>query len=104
MFAVIETGGKQLRVQIGDLVRVESLDADVGSEVVFDQVLMVGEGEGARIGTPAVDGATVRGSVVEQGRGKKVLIYTYKKRKNSARKTQGHRQSFTAVKIDAIDA
>ena len=104
MFAVIQTGGKQLRVQIGDLVRVESLDADVGSEVIFDHVLMVGEGEGARVGTPAVDGATVRGSVVEQGLGKKIRIYTYKRRKNSNRRRMGHRQAFTAVKIESIDA
>jgi len=104
MFAVIETGGKQVRVQVGDLVRVETLEGDVGSEVVFDRVLMVGEGEGARIGSPSVDGATVRGSIVEQGRAKKILIYTYKRRKNSNRRRMGHRQNYTAVQIQSIDA
>jgi len=104
MFAVIETGGKQVRVQVGDLVRVETLEGDVGSEVVFDRVLMVGEGEGAKIGSPSVGGATVRGSIVEQGRAKKILIYTYKRRKNSNRRRMGHRQNYTAIKIQSIDA
>ncbi len=104
MFAVIETGGKQVRVQVGDLVRVESLDGDVGSKVVFDRVLMVGEGDGAKVGSPAVDGAKVSGSIVEQGRAKKIHIYTYKPRSNSNRRRMGHRQNYTAVKIESIDA
>ena len=104
MFAVIETGGKQVRVQVGDLVRVETLDGDVGSEIVFDRVLMVGEGEGARVGSPAVDGATVRASIVEQGRAKKIRIFTYKPRKNSNRRRMGHRQNYTALEIKSIDA
>ena len=104
MFAVIETGGKQKRVQVGDLVRVETLEGDVGSEIVFDRVLMVGEGEGARVGSPAIDGATVRASIVEHGRSKKIHIYTYKPRQNSNRKRMGHRQNYTAVKIQSIDA
>ncbi len=104
MFAVIETGGKQMRVQVGDLVRVETLAGDVGSEIVFDRVLMVGEGEDAQIGSPAVDGAKVLASIVEQGREKKILIYTYKRRKNSNRRRMGHRQNYTAVKIQSIDA
>ncbi|MEE8412759.1 MAG: 50S ribosomal protein L21 [Acidobacteriota bacterium] len=103
MFAVIETGGKQLRVHVGDLVRVETLDGDVGSKIVFDHVLMVGEGESAQVGSPAVDGATVRGSIVEQGRAKKIRIYTYKRRKNSNRRRMGHRQNYTAIKIESID-
>jgi len=104
MFAVIETGGKQMRVKVGDLVRVETLDGDVGSEIVFDRVLMVGEGEDAQVGSPAVDGATVRASIVEQGRAKKIRIYTYKPRKNSNRRRMGHRQNYTALKIQSIDA
>jgi len=104
MFAVIETGGKQMRVQVGDLVRVETLDGEVGSEIVFDRVLMIGEGEGAQIGSPAVDGAKVLASIVEQGRAKKIRIYTYKRRKNSNRRRMGHRQNYTAVKIKSIDA
>jgi large subunit ribosomal protein L21 len=103
MVAVIETGGKQLRVKVGDLVQVESLDGDVGSKVVFDRVLMVGEGDSARVGAPVVEKAKVRGSIVEQGRGPKVVIYTYKPRQNSNRRRMGHRQNYTAVKIEAID-
>ena len=104
MYAVIETGGKQHRVQVGEVVRVESLPAAAGEHVVFDRVLLVGEGDAVRVGTPAVVGASVRGTVVEQGRAKKILIYTFKKRKNANRKRRGHRQDFTAVKIDAIEA
>ena len=103
MYAVIKTGGKQLRVQIGDVVRVESLASEVGSSVVFDQVLMLG-GEESKLGAPTIDGAQVRGTVIAQGRGDKIIVYTYKKRQNSNRKTRGHRQNFTAVKIDAIEA
>ena len=104
MFAVIETGGKQMRVKVGDLVRVETLDGEVGSEIVFDRVLMVGEGEAAQVGSPAVDGAKVHASIVEHGREKKILIYTYKRRKNSNRRRMGHRQNYTAIKIQSIDA
>lgn len=104
MYAVIDTGGQQLRVAVGDVVRVARLKEDVGGPVVFDRVLMVGAGEDVRLGAPTVDGATVRGTVVAQDRDSKILVYTYKRRKNSARKRRGHRQAFTAVKIEAIDA
>ncbi len=104
MIAVIETGGKQHRVQVGDVVRVESLHAEAGVPVVFDRVLLVGEGDTARVGTPTVEGARVTGTVVANGRGVKVIGYLFKHRKNSNRKRWGHRQSFTAVKIDAIEA
>ena len=104
MYAVIETGGKQVRVQIGEVVRVERVEGDVGAPVVFDKVLMVGGGDEARVGRPRLDGAQVKGSIVEQGRGKKILVYTYKRRLNSNQKRQGHRQDFTAVKIESIDA
>jgi large subunit ribosomal protein L21 len=102
MYAVIDTGGQQLRVAVGDVVHVARRDAEVGGSVVFDRVLMVG-GDEPRVGTPTVDGAQVRGTVVEHDRDPKVVIYTYKRRKNSARKTQGHRQSYTSVKIEAIE-
>ncbi len=103
MYAVIESGGKQHRVQVGEVVRVDLLNAEIGAEVVFDRVLMVG-GEGdARVGSPILDGAHVKGSVVENGRAKKVLTFLYKRRQNSNRKRAGHRQHFTAVKIDAIE-
>ena len=103
MYAVIETGGKQVRVQVGDVVRVETLGGEVGTEVVFDRVLMVGGDKQADIGSPTIDQAKVRGSIVKHGRGTKVLIYTYKRRKNSNRRRMGHRQDYTAVKIEAID-
>jgi large subunit ribosomal protein L21 len=104
MFAVIETGGKQVRVQVGEVVRVERVAGEVGSAVVFDRVLMVGDGDAAQVGRPCVDGAQVKASIVEQGRGKKILVYTFKRRLNSNQKRRGHRQDYTAVKIESIDA
>lgn len=104
MYAVIESGGKQHRVRVGDVVRVESLPVQAGDTVAFDHVLMVGTGDGSRIGTPTVAGAKVTGTVVELGRGAKVIGYLFKHRKNSNRKRWGHRQAFTAVKIEAIEA
>jgi large subunit ribosomal protein L21 len=104
MYAVIEAGGKQVRVRVGDVVRVERLQSEVGSAVVFDRVLMLGDGDSVAVGAPAVDGARVRGTVVAQDRAGKVRVYTYKRRKNSNRKTRGHRQDFTAVKIEKIEA
>jgi len=103
MYAVIETGGKQQRVQVGDVVQVESLTGEVGDEIIFDRVLMVG-GDDVKVGAPVVDGARVKGSVVQHGRGPKILIYTYKRRQNSNRRRSGHRQNYTAVKIEAIEA
>jgi large subunit ribosomal protein L21 len=103
MYAVIETGGKQHRVRVGEVVRVESLTASTGEAVVFDRVLALGEGDSLRVGAPLVGGARVRATVVEHDRAKKVLIHTYKKTKNSSRRHQGHRQDYTAVKIDAIE-
>jgi len=104
MYAVIETGGKQLRVQPGEVVRLESIPGEVGSPVVFERVLIVGDGAETKIGRPRVDGAVVKGSIVEQGRSKKVLVYTFKRRSNSNQKRRGHRQDYTAVKIESIDA
>jgi large subunit ribosomal protein L21 len=104
MYAVIETGGKQLRVQVGEIVKVESLPGDVGAPVTFDRVLMVGGDENAKVGKPTLDGALVKGSIVQHGRDRKIVIYTFKRRKNSNRRTLGHRQNYTAVKIESIDA
>ena len=104
MYAVIKTGGKQVRVQVGDVVRVEKLAGEVGASIVFDEVLMLGGDKSAKLGSPVVDGAQVKGTVVAQDRGRKIIVYTYKRRKNSNRKTRGHRQSFTAVKIDKIES
>lgn len=101
MYAVIETGGKQYRVNEGDVIRVEKLTADVGSKIDFERVLMVGEGEQVRIGTPVVDGASVSGTIVEQDRHRKIVVFKMKRRKNYRRK-QGHRQDYTGVRIEEI--
>lgn len=103
MYAVMKSGGKQYRVRSGESVRLEALPAAVGTAVSFDQVLMVGEGESVRIGAPFVDGARVNATVVAQGRGEKLRIFKLRRRKHS-QKTQGHRQSYTEVRIDDIVA
>ncbi|MGD8834160.1 MAG: 50S ribosomal protein L21 [Desulfobacteraceae bacterium] len=103
MYAVVATGGKQYKVQPGEILRIEKLAGEVGSEVAFDQVLMLSDGENVSIGQPVVQGASVRGHIVEQGKSKKIIVFKYKRRKRYRRK-QGHRQPFTAVKIDAIEA
>lgn len=102
MYAVIETGGKQYKVQQGDVVFIEKLDAEAGSTVTFDKVLVVG-GEDFKVGAPYVDGATVTASVAKQGKAKKVIVYKYKSKKGYHKK-QGHRQPYTKVKIEKINA
>ena len=99
--AVIKTGGKQYRVEPGAVIRVEKLNADVGSTISFDEVLLVGQGADAKIGTPYVAGAKVEAEVKKHGRGKKVIVYKFKRRKNYRRKA-GHRQPYTALEIKAI--
>ena len=101
MYAVVKTGGKQYRVQSGESVRVESLPVEVGAAVSFDEVLMVGEGESVRVGTPFVAGAKVNATVVAHGRGEKVRIFKLRRRKHF-QKSQGHRQGYTEVRIDDI--
>ena len=98
--AVIRTGGKQYRVAEGDVVRVERLDGSAGDPIEFGEVLMLG-GEVARFGQPLVDGAKVTGQIVQQGRGPKLIVFKFRRRKRYRRKN-GHRQDFTAVKITAI--
>ena len=100
MYAIIATGGKQYKVSEGDVIKVEKLDAEVGAKVTFDNVLLVG-GDTVKVGTPTVDGAKVEASVVSEGKGKKVIVYKYK-RKTGHHKKNGHRQLFTQVKIDSI--
>lgn len=100
MYAIIETGGKQYRVQQGDVICVEKLGAAVGETVCFDHVLVLGEGEGIQVGTPYV-GTAVEGKVVEEGKGKKVIIFKYKAKKDY-RKKQGHRQPYTMVEITGL--
>ena len=101
MFAVIETGGKQYRVEEGTQVSIEKLDVEVGAEVEFDRVLMVANGESVEIGTPLVEGARVTAKVVEQGRRNKIRVIKFKRRKHYLRRL-GHRQKFTAVQIVGI--
>ncbi|HKP72461.1 MAG TPA: 50S ribosomal protein L21 [Pyrinomonadaceae bacterium] len=99
-YAIIRTGGKQFRVAEGETVRVPSLDKRAGDTVEFD-VLVVGGDNETKVGAPIVDGARVAGTVVEHGRGNKVIVFKFKRRKQYKR-TQGHRQDYTAVKIDSI--
>jgi large subunit ribosomal protein L21 len=103
MYAIMTSGGKQYRVQEGDVLRLEKLDGDVGASVSFDQVLMVSDGEEVQLGRPVLEGATVHAHIVEQDKAKKILVFKYKRRKRY-RKKQGHRQPFTAVRIDKIEA
>lgn len=100
MYAIIETGGKQYKVSVGDKVRVEKLDVKEGDKVTFDKVLAVGDTD-VTIGTPYVAGKTVTATCTNQGKAKKVIVYKYK-RKSGYHKKNGHRQLFTEVKIDSI--
>lgn len=101
MYAVVATGGKQYKVKEGDLLRVEKIDGEIGAEVSFDKVLMFSDGENVKIGQPGVDGAVVKGRIMAQGKQKKIIVFKYKRRKRY-RRTQGHRQQYTAVMIDSI--
>ena len=102
MYAIIATGGKQYKVSEGDIITIEKLGIEAGEKVSFDQVLAV-SGDDLKIGNPTVDGATVDATVVKEGRGKKVIVYKYK-RKTGYHKKNGHRQSYTQVKIEKINA
>lgn len=101
MFAVIKTGGKQYRVVENDVITVEKLAGEAGDQVVFDNVLLVGNGEDTTVGAPIIDGASVAGEIVDQTRGKKLIIFKKKRRKNY-RRTQGHRQYLSTVRITEI--
>ena len=102
MYAIIATGGKQYKVSEGDIITIEKLGVDAGEKVTFDQVLAV-SGDDMKVGNPTVSGATVEASVIKEGRAKKVIVYKYK-RKTGYHKKNGHRQSFTQVKIEKINA
>ena len=102
MYAIIATGGKQYTVSEGDVIKVEKLGVNAGDTVTFDQVLFVNDGA-AKVGDPTVNGASVEASVVKEGRGKKVIVYKYK-RKTGYHKKNGHRQAYTKVKIEKINA
>jgi len=102
MYAVIKTGGKQYRVAPGEKIKIEQIPADVGSQIVLDQVLMVAEGESVKVGNPLVDGAKVSATVLAHGRGQKLRIFKMRRRKHY-QKTQGHRQNYTEIRVDAIN-
>jgi large subunit ribosomal protein L21 len=103
MYAVIKTGGKQYKVAVGEKLKVEQIPADIDAEITLDQVLAVGEGESIQFGTPLVSGASVKATVVSQGRHAKVTIFKMRRRKHY-QKHGGHRQNYTELRIDAINA
>ena len=103
MYAVIETGGKQYQVKAGDEVFIEKLEANADETVTFDKVMAVGSDAGVKVGAPYVEGATVSAKVLKNGKAKKITVFTYKPKKGEKRK-MGHRQPYTQVKIEAINA
>ena len=103
MYAIIETGGKQYKVSEGDVIFVEKLNVEEGAEITFDKVLMAGEGDAVKVGTPVVEGATVTAKALKNGKGKKGVVFKMKRKKNE-RKKKGHRQPYTKVEITAVNA
>lgn len=103
MYAILETGGKQYKVQEGDVLTIEKLSAEEGAHVTFDKVLLVAKEDGVVVGSPTVAGATVAAKVLGHGKGNKIIVFKYKAKKNS-RKKQGHRQPYTKVQIEKINA
>ena len=102
MYAIIETGGKQVRVEVGSKIYVEKLDAEVGSTITLDKVLLLGD-KAVKVGTPYVDGAKVTAKVEKQGKGKKIRVFKYKAKANE-HKTIGHRQPYTCLVVESINA
>ena len=101
MYAIVDSGGKQYKVQEGEILRVEKLTGEVGDSVSFDRILMFSDGENVNVGTPLLEDVAVNGHIVEQGKAKKIIVFKYKRRKRYRRK-RGHRQQFTAVRVDSI--
>lgn len=101
MYAIIETGGKQYKVQEGDVIYIEKLDVEADAKISFDKVLAVGSDDGIKVGDPYVKGAKVAATAIKNGKGKKVVVFTYKPKKNEKRK-KGHRQPYTKVEIGKI--
>ena len=102
MYAIIRTGGKQFRVAPGDTLKVPSISAEVGETITIDDVLMGADDGDLKVGAPLVDGASVKAEIVAHGRGEKIIVFKWKRRKNYRRK-QGHRQGYTEIRVDAID-
>ncbi len=103
MYAVIKTGGKQYKVENGSTLRVEKLDGDAGAKITFEEVLLVADGENVQIGTPSLTGAKVQAEILGQEKGEKLIVFKFRRRKAYRRKN-GHRQSYTAIKITGIQA
>ena len=103
MYAVIKTGGKQYRVARGDEIKFEKLPGEVGDSVIFDQILLTSDGEEVRLGQPYIEDSNVVGSIIRQGKNRKIVVFKYKRRKGY-RKKRGHRQQFTLVRIEDIKA
>ncbi|MDL1967426.1 MAG: 50S ribosomal protein L21 [Deltaproteobacteria bacterium] len=101
MYAIVSSGGKQYKVQKGEILRVEKISGDIGAPVSFDKILMFSDGENVNIGRPVLEDISVNGHIVEQNKAKKIIVFKYKRRKKYRRK-QGHRQQYTAIKIDSI--
>ncbi|MBF0573038.1 MAG: 50S ribosomal protein L21 [Desulfamplus sp.] len=101
MYAVIKTGGKQYKVEEGQIFRFEKLEGEIGSEIKFNDVLLYSDGEKMTLGSPIIENAVVSANIIEQGKGKKVIVFKYKRRK-SYKRMKGHRQLYTAVKINSI--
>ena len=101
MYAVVSSGGKQYKVQKDEILRVEKISGDIGAPVSFDKVLMFSDGENVNIGQPVLENVSVNGHIVEQDKARKIIVFKYKRRKRYRRK-QGHRQQYTAIKIDSI--
>ena len=104
MYAIIETGGKQYQVSEGDEIFIEKLDVNADDSVSFDKVIAVGKDSGLVVGAPYVDGAAVEAKVLKNGKAKKITVFTYKPKKGSSHKKQGHRQPYTKVRIESIKA
>lgn len=104
MYAVIVTGGKQYQVREGDILFIEKLDVEAEENVIFDKVIALSDGETTSVGAPYVDGAKVEAKVLKNGKAKKITVFTYKPKKGSSHKKQGHRQPYTQVRIEAIKA
>ncbi|MBF0228173.1 MAG: 50S ribosomal protein L21 [Desulfamplus sp.] len=101
MYAVIKTGGKQYKVEEGQIFKFEKLEGEIGSEIKFNDVLLYSDGEKMTLGSPIIENAVVSANIIEQGKGKKVIVFKYKRRK-SYKRMKGHRQLYTAVKINSI--
>ena len=102
MYAVIDAGGKQYKVKPGEILRIEKIDGQIGDTVSFDNILMFSDGKNVRMGTPTLSDINVTANIIEQRKAKKIIVFKYKRRKRN-RKKQGHRQQYTAVRIEAIE-